>query len=179
MRNAIVFSILIATLLFAVYYILTFKEAFSSSPTPHRLSNNPDMSDPKFANSGEEILIMTQEENGQKNIHFEYISTPLNSWIGIYIKKEGVRISNFAPVQSKQTIYKTINLLGYNKLLLNDRSTLKYYIKFLDAISYQNEIKNLSKINAQYNRYSQCLALHKTTSSKSTAFNKCKSILTA
>ncbi len=137
-------------------------EYFSSYPTDNRLSNNENskISD-KFAADDEEILIMTQEPDGTRKMEFTNIKTRLNKWVIIIVKSKKTgnynKISNFQPIQIKQVNYEIMNLLGQNKFIFSDGSTLFYYIKFLSDKGYQNEIKKIGETNKSNEKYKLCL----------------------
>jgi hypothetical protein len=140
-------------------------EGFSSSPTENRLSNyDENNTSDRFAADGEEILIMTQELNGERKMEFSNIRTTLDKWIIIIVKsnRTGVytQISNFPPIQVKYLNYKTMNMLGQNNFLISDNSKLLYYIKFLNRDLRNNEVEKVNKINTKKENHELCQKVH-------------------
>lgn len=156
------FYVLILILIFElVKRFNNYTECFSSSPTNNRLSNseNDDNND-KFAADNEEILMMTQQ-GGIRKMEFLYIRTSLNKWIAVSTKKEidGVlkQVSNYEPIQIKSNNVKALNMLGNNGLLVNDASSLYYYIRFLDDMGYIQEKAAVKQKNAKKAKYDLCI----------------------
>ncbi len=156
-------------------------ETFASF-TENRLSNyEVDHETDKFANDGEEILLITQEPNKQKKIEFSDIRTTLNKWIVVRVKsnKSGdyKQISNFSPIQIKKINNKTLNLLGQNKYFMTDGTAIiKYYIVFLNDELLQKELQRIVEINNKKQKYDSCIKLNIGISEKS-AIAKCSEIL--
>ncbi len=155
-------------------------EAFASSPTDNRLSNSEsDSADDKFANDGEEILVLTQTSAKREPI-FNYIRAPLNKGIMVYIRrvKDGreTQISNFPPMLITSNVYKTLNMLGQNNMLIDEpASTLNYYIKFLTIAEYNAELNAVHQRSTMQSKYNNCLQENSTMPKKQAAA-KCKTI---
>lgn len=152
-------------------------EFFTTTPGELVLSNAVTASDGDFnAIENKEVLVMEQTGSVRKII-YEYIRAPLGKYVVVYVN----RIQNDKETRINSAIIKIIELntkladmLGRNGLIINDTSTLKYYIKFLDSSGYSKELAEQTDLLQKKYRYNACLNKYKSILTVSKVAEKCK-----
>ena len=155
-------------------------EGFSASKTNIIYSNyTNDSNAQQYAKVNEEIIVLEQKPASDRNIKFKYFRGPLNKYMAIYVRKvipgeSGEMRINTILVQITELNYDILQLLGNNKALFNDMtSTIKYYIKVLDDVSYRFELDRYNQRQDIMNKYNNCVTKLSTTSSRNAAINTC------
>jgi hypothetical protein len=83
---------------------------------------------------------------------------------------------NTTIIQVTEQNYDIVQLLGMNRVLVNDNfNTIKYYIKVLDKESHADEIKKERKRQINLNNFNQCVTLQRLTGSTGEAVANCRS----
>ena len=178
MMNTVLFIIICLLTIILIFEISNYngkKELFAAGKTDIVYSNSttPDASD-MYANVNEEILVLDQLPGANRTMKFKYLRGPLNKYIAIYAK-QGNNIVNSVLVPINSISMDLMKTLGENRVLINDNSSnIKYYIRFLDDVSYSVERKKANAMADLQIKYANCVASKKTTNSRNMSVAECK-----